>query len=111
MTRYSVIHKDGTETHYVWSQEQRKMVETKMTEKLTAVIYSNGSQECERMSMLLKSLGGEFLEYKLNEHFTQRGFESEFGKNAEYPQINLGFKHIGSMKETLQYMKDQGLFV
>jgi len=76
----------------------------------TAVIYSNGSQECERMASLLRSLGGEFLEYKLNEHFTQRGFESEFGINAEYPQINIGYKHIGSMKETLQYMKDQGLF-
>jgi hypothetical protein len=36
---------------------------------MTAVIYSNGSQECERMTSLLKSLGGEFLEYKLNEHF------------------------------------------
>jgi len=76
----------------------------------TVVIYSNGSQECERMTMLLKSLEGEFLEYKLNQHFTQKGFESEFGKDAEYPQINIGFKHVGSMKETLQYMKDQGLF-
>jgi hypothetical protein len=33
---------------------------------MTAVIYSNGSQECERMASLLKSLGGEFLEYKLS---------------------------------------------
>ena len=32
---------------------------------MAAVIYSNGSQECERMAQLLKSLGGEFLEYKL----------------------------------------------
>ena len=77
---------------------------------MTAVIYSNGSQEWERMGMLLQSLGGEFLEYKLNEHFTQRGFESEFGKDAEYPQINLGYKHIGGMKETLQFMKEQGMF-
>jgi len=76
----------------------------------TVVIYSNGSQECERMTMLLKSLEGEFLEYKLNQHFTQKGFESEFGRDAEYPQINIGYKHVGSMKETLQYMKDQGLF-
>jgi hypothetical protein len=75
----------------------------------TAVIYSNGSQECERISMLLKNLGGQFLEYKLNEHFTQRGFESEFGSNAEYPQINIGFKHVGGMKETLQYLKNQEL--
>ena len=73
----------------------------------TAVIYSNGSQECERISSLLKSLGGEFLEYKLNEHFTQRGFESEFGKGAEYPQINIGYKHVGGLKETLQYFQQK----
>ena len=78
---------------------------------MTAVIYSNGSQECERMASPLKTLGGEFLEYKLGEHFTQRGFEAEFGKDAEYPQINIGFRHIGSMKETLNFMKEQGMFV
>ena len=77
----------------------------------TVVIYSNGSQECERMTMLLKSLGGEFLEYKLGHHFTQRGFEAEFGSEATYPQINIGYSHIGSMKETLQYMSDWGMFV
>ena len=76
----------------------------------TIVIYSNGSQECERMTSLLRSLGGEFLEYKLNEHFTQRGFEAEFGSEATYPQINIGYTHIGSMKETLQHMKEIGLF-
>ena len=78
---------------------------------MAAVIYSNGSQECQRMAELLKSLGGEFLEYKLNHHFTQKGFEAEFGKEAEYPQVNIGFKHIGSMKETLQYMSDKGMFL
>lgn len=76
----------------------------------TAVIYSNGSQECERIASLLRSLGGEFLEYRVGSHFTQRGFESEFGKDAEYPQINIGFKHIGGMKETLQYLKNEGAF-
>ena len=75
---------------------------------MAAVIYSNGSQECERMAQLLKSLGGEFLEYKLNHHFSQRGFEAE---GATYPQVNIGFKHIGSMKETLQYMSDKGMFL
>ena len=76
----------------------------------TVVIYSNNGQECERLSSLLKSLGGEFLEYKLGQHFTQRAFETEFGKSAEYPQINIGFKHVGGMKETLQYMKGNGVF-
>lgn len=76
----------------------------------TAVIYSNGSQECERMAMLLKSLGGEFLEYRLNKHFSERSFQQEFGEEATYPQVSLGYKHIGSMKETLQFMKDRGMF-
>ena len=75
----------------------------------TVVIYSNGNQECERMASLLRSLGDEFLEYKLGTHFTQRGFEAEFGSEATYPQINIGYTHIGSMKETLQYMSMRGM--
>ena len=71
----------------------------------TAVIYSNGSQECERITQLLKSLGGEFLEYRLDKHFNQKAFEQEFGIEATYPQVAIGSKHIGSMKETLQYLK------
>ena len=76
----------------------------------TVVIYSNGSQECERIAMLLRSLEGEFLEYKLNNHFSQKGFEAEFGKDAEYPQINIGYMHIGGMKEPLNFMKERGMF-
>ena len=76
----------------------------------TVVIYSNDSQECERLSMLLRSLGGEFLEYKLGQHFTQRAFETEFGPEAEYPQIALGAQHVGHLKQLLQYGKENNLF-
>jgi glutaredoxin len=75
----------------------------------TAVIYTNGSQECERVAALLKSLGGEFLEYRLNNHFSQRAFEQEFGPDATYPQIAIGSKHIGNLKETLQHLKQEGV--
>ena len=75
----------------------------------TAVIYTNGSQECERITQLLKSLGGEFLEYRLNSHFTQRAFEQEFGPEATYPQVAIGAKHIGDLKETLHYFKQKEL--
>ena len=75
-----------------------------------AVVYTNGNQECERITSLLKSLQIEILEYQLNNHFTQRAFESEFGKEATYPQVALGYTHIGNMKETLQFMKDRGMF-
>ena len=77
----------------------------------TAVIYSNGSQECERIAQLLKSIGGEFLEYKLDKHFNQKAFEQEFGEEATYPQVAIGTKHIGSMKETLQYMNNHVMFL
>ena len=76
----------------------------------TAIIYTNGSQECERIASLLKSIGGEFLEYNLNEHFTQRAFEAEFGPEATYPQVAIGAKHLGNMKETLKYMNERGMF-
>ena len=78
---------------------------------MQAVIYSNGSQECERIASLLKSMGGEFLEYKLNEHFTQRAFEAEFGSESTYPQVAIGAKHLGNMHDTLHYMKDAGMLV
>ena len=76
---------------------------------MKAVIYSNGNQECERITSLLKTLDAQILEYRVNQHFTQRGFEAEFGPDATYPQINIGFKHVGSIKETLQYMKEEGM--
>jgi len=70
----------------------------------TAVIYSNGSQECERIAQLLKSISTDFHQYELGDHFTKQQFEMEFGGDASYPQVTVGNKHIGSMKETLQYL-------
>ena len=74
-----------------------------------AVIYSNGSQECERMGMLLKALGGEFHEYLLGVDFSDRQFRAEFGSEATYPQVSYGSRHIGSMKEALHYMCKEGI--
>lgn len=76
---------------------------------LKAVIYSDCSQESERMSMLLKALGGEYHEYLLGVDFSDRQFRAEFGSEATYPQCAIGDKHVGSMKETLQYMNQNGL--
>ena len=72
---------------------------------MQAVIYSNGSQECERASTLLKKLNSQILEYRLNSHFTQRAFESEFGPDAEYPQVAIGSRHIGGLKDILQHLQ------
>ena len=76
----------------------------------TAVIYSNGSQECERMAALLESLEGvtDFQRYELGKHFEDYQFRNEFGQEATYPQVSIGLRHIGDMKESLQYMSDKG---
>ena len=82
---------------------------TNLTKPLTAVLYSNQSQECDRARMLLKSLGGEYLEYTLGVDFTETQFRLEFGESAEYPQVSIGAEYIGSLKETLHYFQDTGL--
>ena len=75
---------------------------------MQAVIYSNRSQECERMASLLRSLDGEFHEYILDVDFDQKAFVSEFGEEATYPQVSIGYEHIGSLKETLQHLGQCG---
>ena len=73
------------------------------------VLYSNGNQECERAKTLLESLHVQIHEYKLNNHFTERSFVSEFGEEAEYPQIAIGYKHVGGLKDTLHFFKDRNI--
>ena len=50
----------------------------------TAVIYSNGNQECERIAQLLKALPqvSEFLRYDLDKDFSKTQFEMEFGRRC-----------------------------
>ena len=76
---------------------------------MQAVIYSNGSQECERAKTLLEKLNFQIQVYKLNQHFSERGFVEEFGLEAEYPQLNIGFRHIGGLKDTLNYFQQNNL--
>ena len=35
----------------------------------------------------------------------------EFGGDASYPQVAIGTKHIGSMKDTLNYLNINGMFL
>jgi len=73
------------------------------------VLYTNGSQECERARTLLETLNVQIQEYKLGNHFTERSFFSEFGEEAEYPQVAIGYNHIGGLKDTLHYFKEHNL--
>ena len=76
---------------------------------IQSLIYSNKSQECERAEMLLDNLNENVKEFVLDKDFTQQQFQQEFGSNAEYPQIAIGLDHRGTLKETLNYLKDKGV--
>ena len=73
------------------------------------VVYSNGSQECERLLSLLDTLNDKYLLYCLGTHFTEVQFRSEFGDTAEYPQVSIGYEHIGNLKDALHYFQEKGI--
>ena len=73
-----------------------------------AIIYSDGSQECDRAVSLMQSLEHRYVEYVLGRDFTQAQFDAEFGNMAPYPQVAIGYNHIGSLKESLNYFKQEG---
>ena len=73
------------------------------------VLYTDGGLESERIRDLLIKLEGQYLQYDLGIDFTEKQFEQEFGKGATYPQVAIGTKHIGGLKETLQYFQREGI--
>ena len=76
----------------------------------TAILYTDGGLESERIRQLLKSLGGEYHEYLLGVDFSDRQFRAEFGPEAEYPQVSIGVNHIGGLKDALRYFQERELF-
>jgi glutaredoxin-related protein len=80
--------------------------------EMKAIIYSNRNQECERAQSVLEACHlDETIVYYLDKDFTIRQFVDEFGDGAEFPQISIGYKHIGSLKDTLHHMSQRGMFV
>lgn len=77
---------------------------------MEALVYGNCSQESERAVMVLESCGQQVKEFLLGVDFSDKQFRAEFGNEAEYPQIAIGLNHRGSLKETLKYMSDNGMF-
>ena len=78
---------------------------------MQTLVYSKGSQECDRAKMVLEACGQEVREFLLGADFSDRQFRAEFGSEAEYPQVAIGLNHRGTLKETLKYMSDQGMFL
>ena len=43
--------------------------------------------------------------------FSDKQVRAEFGDEAEYPQVAIGLDHRGTLKETLKYMSEHGMFL
>ena len=78
---------------------------------MQAIVYSNRSQESERAVMVLEACGQDVRQFLLGIDFTHKQFKAEFGEEAEYPQVAIGLDHRGTLKETLKYMSDKGMFL
>mgnify|MGYP000709817184 FL=1 len=78
---------------------------------IEALVYSNGSQESERAKMVLEACGQQVREFLLGVDFSDKQFRAEFGSEAEYPQVAIGLNHRGTLKETLKYMSEKGMFL
>ena len=78
---------------------------------MQALVYGNGSQESERAKMVLEACGQDVRQFLLGVDFTHKQFKAEFGEEAEYPQVAIGLDHRGTLKETLKYMSDKGMFL
>ena len=77
---------------------------------MQALVYGDGGQESERAKMVLEACGQDVKEFILGADFSDRQFRAEFGSEADYPQVAIGLDHRGSLKETLKYMSDKGMF-
>ena len=78
---------------------------------IQALVYGNGGQESERAVMVLEAVGQDVKEFLLGVDFTHKEFKAEFGDEAEYPQVAIGLDHRGTLKETLNYMSEKGMFL
>ena len=78
---------------------------------MQALVYGNGSQESERAVMVLEACGQDVRQFLLGIDFTHKQFKAEFGEGAEYPQVAIGLDHRGTLKETLKYMSNKGMFL
>ena len=73
-----------------------------------AIVYSNRSLESDRAIALLKYMEVPYIEYLVGVDFSMDEFRKEFGDEAEFPQVAVGVRHVGSLKDTLHYFEYTG---
>ena len=73
-------------------------------------VYSkDGCPYCQQILKVLGISELNYVEYKLDEHFTKEAFYQQFGEGATFPQVVLNNENLGGAQESIRYMQKQNI--
>ena len=73
-------------------------------------VYSkDGCPYCQQILEVLGISELNYVEYKLDEHFSKEAFYEQFGKGATFPQVVLNSENLGGCQESIRYMQKENI--
>ena len=73
-------------------------------------VYSkDGCPYCQQILEVLGLSELNYVEYKLDEHFSKEAFYEQFGKGATFPQVVLNSENLGGCQESIKYMQKENI--
>ena len=73
-------------------------------------VYSkDGCPYCQQILEVLGLSELNYVEYKLDEHFSKEAFYQQFGEGATFPQVVLNNENLGGCQDSIRYMQKQNI--
>ena len=73
-------------------------------------VYSkDGCPYCQQILEVLGISELNYVEYKLDEHFSKEAFYGQFGEGATFPQVVLNSENLGGAQESIRYMQKENI--
>ena len=73
-------------------------------------VYSkDGRPYCQQILEVLGISELNYVEYKLDEHFSKEAFYQQFGEGATFPQVVLNSENLGGCQESIRYMQKENI--
>ena len=73
-------------------------------------VYSkDGCPYCQQILKVLGISELNYVEYKLDEHFSREAFYEQFGDGATFPQVVMNSENLGGAQESIRYMQKENI--
>ena len=73
-------------------------------------VYSkDGCPYCQQILEVLGISELNYVEYKLDEHFSKEAFYGQFGEGATFPQVVMNSENLGGCQESIKYMQKENI--